>query len=236
MIDYISYVVNNRVNDNDDIKEDNNNLSTNQHFARVQQTISDLTMKLQSKHDKIMKLEEKLAGYELQKSISSNQWISPPSSSTGITTEMDVKMMDDNTFSNDLISVLTNVGHVHQPNPTNSLSLGFMIDNKRNVRISLDVNASFWDILHLLQVRSPPNLHDLQLKITAHQSPMKNEIIIPHECMHKSFWDLIIEFGIFQFLSMDVITNASEIEADKQLTAQPKPSGGLFRRLKSLGK
>ena len=126
------------------------------------------------------------------------------------------------------------------PSPEKTLSIGFFINKKKNIRISVDVNMTFWDILGELNVHQPSNIKNLELHITQNPNPIDENIVITSDWMNKTFWDLILEFGLFQLLKFNVITNANDL---KQQTLQvnkqkmKKPSFlGRFKSKKNVSK
>ena len=120
------------------------------------------------------------------------------------------------------------------PSPEKQLTLSFMINNKKNIRIAVDVNMTFWDILGELQVHQPSDTRNLELHVTINPAPMNDKISVTSDWMNKTFWDLILEFGFFSLLKFNVITNAAEIRQNTlQVTHKKKKRTTILSRFKS---
>eukprot|EP00483_Globobulimina_turgida_P013422 UN13446 len=120
------------------------------------------------------------------------------------------------------------------PTPEKTLSLGFFINKTKNIRISIDVNMTFYDILNELSVKQPSDLDNLELHIEQNPDPIESTIIVTNELMNKSFWDLILEFGMFSLLKFSVITDAVELKKNTlQIQSKNAKKTSIFKRFKS---
>lgn len=142
---------------------------------------------------------------------------------SGSTTRDDSK--EDDQFSNQeqyLQAFLKKQQQAMAPSPEKQLTLSFMINNRKNIRIAVDVNMTFWDILGELQVHQPSDTRNLELHVTVNPAPINDLISVTHDWMNKTFWDLILEFGFFSLLKFNVITNAAEIRQNTLQTPHKK--------------
>eukprot|EP01083_Nonionella_stella_P309667 1097618_1 len=121
------------------------------------------------------------------------------------------------------------------PTPEKSLPLGFFINKKKNIRISIDVSMTFYDVLEELSVHQPSDPNDLELQIEQNPDPIYPNIVVKHDMFHKTFWDLILEFGLFSLLKFNVITNAAEQRERDMMQVKPKKNkkSSMFKRFKS---
>ena len=101
---------------------------------------------------------------------------------------------EDDQFSNQeqyLQAFLKKQQQTLAPSPEKQLSIGFFINNRQNIRISVDVNMTFWDILGELQVHQPSDTRDLELHVEVNPAPINDRIVVTSDWMNKTFWDLI---------------------------------------------
>ncbi len=122
------------------------------------------------------------------------------------------------------------------PTPEKALSLGFLVNKSKNIRISVDVNKSFMDILGELGVHRPADSKNLEMHIEQHPDPMERKVVVTADCMHRTLWDLILEFGVFSLLRFSVTTNAAKdgmlMDTLQVQTGDAKKSS-IFKRFKS---
>ena len=125
------------------------------------------------------------------------------------------------------------------PTPEKTLSLNFLVDDSKNLRLSVDVNMTLKHILGEMGVHEPADPRDLELHIAQNAQPMVERVVVTADCMHKTFWDLVLEFGVLCLLSFSVTTRASEC-ADKsgsmdalQVQLTPHKKSSIFKRFKS---
>eukprot|EP01084_Bolivina_argentea_P247278 413730_1 len=88
-----------------------------------------------------------------------------------------------------LRSFLTKQTTALPPKPEKALSIGFFINTKKNIRISVDVNMTFWDLLGELDVHQPSNIQDLELHISQNPEPLNKHIVITNDWMNRTFWE-----------------------------------------------
>eukprot|EP01084_Bolivina_argentea_P247509 414075_1 len=133
---------------------------------------------------------------------------------------------------------LTKTASVLPPTPEKTLSIGFFIDQKKNIRISVDVNMTFFDILNELNIKIKPSdtskLNQLELRIEQNPNPIDPIIQIDSTVMNKTLWELILEFGVFSLLNFTVITNAIQSKNNTlQIQNKNVKKASIFKRFKS---